>query len=991
MDEQRERIAADLRGLLDGEVHCDDVSLHLYSSDASIFQIKPLGVVMPRSTADVIATVKYADENQIPLHARGAGSGLAGESIGPGLVIDFSKSMRRVLSVNESSVCLQPGVVLERLNDQLAEQDRCFGPDPANGSVTTMGSVVAIDAAGSRWLRYGSAQHQVRHLQIVLADGTALDIGREPLKNGISHDPHPRKRELINELAALLSRESELIAGSRPDSCVNRCGYNVWDVLGKTHLDLPRLLCGSEGTLALFTELTLETSTVSPHRGLIMLLFDRLDDAARAALEILPFSPTACDLMDRRHITLARESEPRYDLLIPPRTEALLLVELEGEDPVDVQDSLRRIGEHIQDHKRLSFSTRLASQPDDVTLFWQLARKVVQTLHRLEGSTRAVPFVEDIAVPPEVLPGFLVQVQNILKKHQVTASLFSHAGHGQLHLRPFLNLADASDITRLRQMADDLYDAVIESSGTISGEHGDGLSRTPYVQRQYGELYSVFREIKRIFDPHNILNPGKVVGNDPDLMTRNLRPLEYVPGTWGEKADAASQEPAPTTIELQLNWDSNTLAHEANSCNGCGACRNQSAEVRMCPIFRFAPIEAASPRAKANLMRAVLTGQLDASYVTSDEFKAVADLCVNCHMCRLECPAGVDIPRLMIEAKGAYVATNGFHNLSDRLSVKPDMLARLGATFPLITNWMFRTPAARWLLEKTMGIARSRKLPRFTRHGFVRRSRRRGLTQPTRRSGPKVLYFVDRYANYHDVQLADALVSVLEHNAVSVFVHPEQKSSGMSSLAVGALEDARRIARHNVSRLAAAIRQGYHVVATEPSAALALTREYPALLGDDDTRLVAENSSEACDYLWKLHRQGKLQLDFRPVNTSLAYHTPCHLKALEVGTPGANLLRLIPGLRLHTTEHGCSGMAGTWGMKRENFRNSLRIGRGLITSLRQPTVQAGTTECSACKMQMEQGTTKPTVHPIKLLAFSYGLMPEVENLLRSHSEDLVVT
>ena len=422
------------------------------------------------------------------------------------------------------------------------------------------------------------------------------------------------------------------------------------------------------------------------------------------------------------------------------------------------------------------------------------------------------------------------------------------------------------------------------------------------------------------------------------------------------------------------------MSDAVEACNRCGECRTQAPELRMCPIFRFFPGEEASPRAKANLVRGLLAGTLDLSLVTSREFKAVADLCVHCHSCRLECPAGVDVPRLMRECKGAYVAANS-RSLADWAMTRLDLLGALGGLVAPAANWALENRQMRWLLEKTLGIAQGRKLPRVASRSFLRRAARRRLTRPSRRGAQKVLYFVDVYANYFDPQLAEAMVAVLEHNGISVYVHPEQKQAGMASIACGALDHARRLAAHNVALLAEAVRQGYHVVATEPAAALCLRHEYPQLLDDDDARLVAANSSEAGSFLWQMHTLGQLQLDLRPLNLSLGYHTPCHLRALQVGSPGENLLGLIPGLRLHHVEAGCSGMAGTFGLQQKNFRSSLRAGRKLIARLRDPDLQAGATECSACKMQMEQGTTKPTLHPVKLLALSYGLMPEIARLL----------
>jgi Fe-S oxidoreductase len=639
--------------------------------------------------------------------------------------------------------------------------------------------------------------------------------------------------------------------------------------------------------------------------------------------------------------------------------------------------------------KRLAFHAMQAQDRDEMDLYGRLARRIVPTLHRMKGSTRPLPFIEDLAVPPKVLGDFLVRMQNVLKQHQVTASLFGHAGHGQLHLRPFLDLSNPGDLARMNELASDLYDEVIAIGGTISGEHAVGLSRTPFIRRQYGPLADVFRDVKRIFDPYNILNPGKIVNDEPPALTSNLRHLAPPSSTNGhDAADVAAPAAAPQV--WQLNWTGEEMAQAARDCNGCGSCRSQLGDVRMCPIFRFAPAEESSPRAKANLLRGILSGQLPASTLTTDEFKAVTDLCVNCHQCRLECPATVDIPRLMMEGRGNYVLTNGLET-SDWLMSRVDRLSRVGSLLAPAANWAIANPLARWLMEKTMGIARRRKLPRFASRSFLRLAARRRLTRPTRRDIAKVLYFVDTYANYHDPQLAEALVAVLEHNAVAVYVHPGQLSSGMPMISLGALVAARKVAEHNLALLAEAVRQGYHIVATEPSAALALAHEYPALVDDDDARLVAENTSEACAFLWKLHQTGKLQLDLRPINAVLGYHMPCHVKALGAGAPGENLLRLVPGLMVERIENGCSGMAGTFGLKRENYRASLRAGRGLIGSLRNRRLQAGTTECSACKIQMEQGAGKPTIHPVKLLALAYGLMPEAAELLSVQVEELVVT
>jgi FAD/FMN-containing dehydrogenase/Fe-S oxidoreductase len=987
MDQERARIQADLRGVVNCEVLCDDLTLQMYASDASIYQVRPQGVIRPRAVADVVACVQYAAEHGLSIHARGAGTGLAGESLGGGLVLDFSTHMRRILEVGEDEVRVQPGVILAQLNRHLAEQRRLFGPDPSTRSVTTMGSVLALDGSGSHWPLYGSARNHVRRLQLVLADGTVVHVDRQT-----SWDPEtaePRRAELAQRVSELVRREADVIREHQPRSLINRSGYHLHDVLRDGAIDLAGVVVGSEGTLALITEATLATSAMPHHRGLTLLFFERLELAARAALEISGMGVSTCDLMDRRLLTIARETEPSFETLIPKAAEAMLLVEQQGSESGELRQRMESLVVRIRRKRKLAFDSRSTMDRDERDRYWRLARRVVPMLYRLKGSTRPLPFIEDIAVPPAELPEFLVQVQNVLKAHQVTASLFAHAGHGQLHIRPFLDLGSPDDIRRMQPLATDLYERVLEVGGTISGEHGLGFSRTWFARRQFGPLYDIFREVKRIFDPGNLLNPGKVVAEVPSPLTKNLRPVT-APLTRDVGEDAPPEAAPFTPVNLQLAWPEMGAVYAARACNGCGRCRTQSLDERMCPMFRLTPREEASPRSKANLMRAVLTGRLEGAEMAGDPFKEVADLCFHCHQCRLECPAGVDIPKLMSEAKSQYVSVNGLR-FSDWILTRPELLAQLGSRFASLANWIVSHPQMRWLLEKTLGIAQGRKLPRFAPRSFLRQAHRRRLTRPQRTGDRKVLYFVDVYANWFDVQLADALVAVMEHNGIAVYVPPHQLPAGMPAMAQGAVDRAQRLAQRNVPLLAEAVRQGYQIVTTEPSAALCLQQEYVHLLGDDEARLVAEHTQDACDYLWRLHQDGRLELDFRPVNATVGYHLPCHLRALEVGSPGERLLRLIPGLTVQRVEKGCSGMAGTFGIKRRNYRASLRIGWGLISALRQPPLQIGATECSTCKIQMEQGANKPTLHPIKLLALAYGLLPEVGTLLTARCEDLVVT
>ena len=389
-------------------------------------------------------------------------------------------------------------------------------------------------------------------------------------------------------------------------------------------------------------------------------------------------------------------------------------------------------------------------------------------------------------------------------------------------------------------------------------------------------------------------------------------------------------------------------------------------------------------------MRGVVTGTLDAKILGQDDFKSIADLCVNCHQCRFECPAGVDIPKLMVEAKAQFYATNGMR-ISDWLLTRLDWLYELAGRMPNMTNRMLQSRSARWMLDKIVGIAQGRKLPLFSKSSFSRWSQRQKLNRQSKQQSRKIVYFVDAFVNWNDVELGKAFVKVLEHNGIDVVVPSGQNVSGMSLISEGSVIRAKRLAQKNVELLAEWVRQGYKIVTTEPSAALALRHEYLNLLDDQDAELVAENTTDATNFLLELHLSGDLELDFRPVNAAIGYHLPCHQRALGEEIPAMKLLRLIPGRQVEMIEKGCSGMAGTFGIKRKNYLRSLRMGFALINAMRSTDIIAGTTECSTCKIQMEQGTTKPTVHPIKILAMAYGLMPELENLFNRRSGDLVVS
>jgi FAD/FMN-containing dehydrogenase/Fe-S oxidoreductase len=970
MDQELQRIEEDLRGVVAGDVICDDPRRAIYATDGSLFQVAPLVVVRPRSVDDVSATVRWAAERGVPVHARGAGSSLAGGPLGPGVVIDFGRHMRRVLETGPETIRVLPGLVDARLEEHLARRGRTFGPDPANAVTTTVGGMIGRDSSGSRFLRHGAVRGRIASVEVVLADGSVVELGPT-----LADDSAGVAARLATDVARLVEAARDVIARDQPAARATHGGYRLGDVVRDGLVDLPRLICGSEGTLGVVTAATLRTVPVDAAAAVGLLLFDSLEGAAEAALRILPRGPSACDLFDRRHLALARGTKPAFDLLIPSVAEAGLLVEFVGAEPADTAARLDDALGAASRGRTGCIDVRRAEDAFDAAFFWELSRNNVSTLHGVRAEMRPIPFLEDVVVPPAALPDFLRRLQPVLKQRQATAMLFGHAGQGQLHLRPHADPRQPGERARLEELAAAVYEEAAAVGGTIGGEQGLGLSRTPFFRRLFPDLSRVFDGIKGAFDPAGTLNPGRVASATGDAVTPEwaaFRPPLTEPVIVAE-ADPAAAPPAVKPLPL-LTWDRLRLAVEADACNGCGSCRSLSQATRACPRYREDPCEEASPRAKAAGVAAVLAGTLDARALSSDAMRALADTCFNCHQCRTDCAAGVDVPALVMELKAAHHDAHSI-DVGRWLLSRVELLSALGGTAPAISNWLIANPQARWLLEKSIGVAAGRKLPPFAGRQFIRWAARRGITRPSRRGGLRVLYFLDTYARWHDPLVAQSFVSVLERNGIGVFVDPRQVASGMPLVSEGDLDGARRLARRNVRILAEAVRLGYRIVCTEPSTVTCLTHDYPLLVDDEDLPKITAATCDAMTFLWELHREGRLRLDFRPLEARLLYHAPCHAR---IGAPAAtaaeHLMRLVPGLSIDVADRGCSGMAGTFGLARENYRTSLRVGLGLMQAMRGGGIQAGATECSACRLQMEQGTTKPTVHPVKLLAKAYGLL-----------------
>ncbi len=898
MDERRARIYEDLRGVVTGELHFEPLDRAPYAHDASLYEIDPLGVVVPRTQDDVVTVVRYASEHQIPLHARGAGSDTAGGSLGDGLVIDFSRHLRKIVAIATDHVVVEPGVVLQTLNAELAPLGRRLEPVPANAKIGTVGGMIGVDSAGGRSARFGSMSDQVEQLRVVLAQGEVADLGFRPWPDYDAEAvtfPDLIVRKLQNVYRQSQKRLSRLM----PAVPRNRAGYAFGRAAGAEGVNLARLVSGSEGTLALVLQAVLRTVPLPAAQAVVVLPFARLADAAVGAslcLE-LGLEPSICDLYDWRLLSLARDADECFHAWIDEAAESVLIVEFEGDSQDEVTGKTRMLAERIGREGLLRSDPVTVHRRAECEQVVALRRLAEPLLLKSRSRSRPLAIMDDLAVPPDRLATVLHQLQNVLKRHNVLWTLNAYAGDGRIRLRPFLDLADPADRARLEPLTREVYELAIDAGGTVSAAQGCGLARTQFLPRQYGELVAVFREIKDAFDPSNLLNPGKVVGDDPHLMLRHLKhfPASLPESQNGNGTLATPGEPSkihgedatlPASDSAEgggacilpvLRWPEPGAEAMAAACHGCGECRNLDPALRMCPSYRAHRREAATPRSQANLIRQIAVGQIDPKLWGTEQFKAHAGLCIHCKLCLSECPAGVDVSSLMLEAKAAFVENHGLPP-SDWVFSRLEMWARLASRFPILANFLMSRRSARWLIERTLGVSRHRVLPRVRRTPFTRRAMHLGLARPRpHQSGPRVVYFVDVYANYYDHELAESVVAVLQQADVNVFVPPRQRSCGMASLIVGDIDHARDLALNNLRVLGNAVRDGYTVVCSEPTAALMLRHEYVKLTDDLDAELVAQNTMDLGQYLVGLDVRGQLPRPHAPLNARAGYHQPCHL------------------------------------------------------------------------------------------------------------------
>lgn len=942
-----------LSGHVRGDVFTDVLHRAAFSRDSSIYQIIPLCVVAPLDAADVIVAVKYAAEKSIHVAARGAGSGLAGESLSSGIVFDMTRYMNKIIGVSNNGelVICQPGVVLDDLNNYLSGYNRKIGPDPSSSNRATIGGIVANNSTGAHSLQYGHIADYLESVEAVLADGSLLELKNDSDPAGIKDK---KTASIAKQCMSELCGKEDMIAGALPKTKRNRCGYNIAGVCHDGRIDMAKLMAGSEGTLAIFTKITLRTVPLPPVKALLQLEFDSLDKMAKAVPVIVDSGAATCDVMDKNVINMAIESLPEYRDILPAGAELVLLIEHTGSSQREVQEKIDKTGASVG---ALASGRTVFFEPKQQKRVWKSRKDAVPLLFRAKGKKHPVEFVEDVSVDNTKLAEYIVGLKKIGKRHDVSFSYYGHAGDGELHIRPNLDLSDKGDLDKMRSIADEVFELAWSLGGSISGEHADGLLRAAFVRRQYGDqFYDLLCRIKEIFDPKGLMNPGKIINPDPDIMTKNLRVEHGI---------------LPERLKSNLLFEKDELSFELEKCSGCGVCLSRELDLRLCPVFRALREELGSPRAKANLLYMWASGNISDDDFQSPQFRKFLDLCINCKACSLQCPSGVDVSKLMIAARTEYAKRKGLR-VGDFALSHSRYMSMMGNIFSPIANFVTSRSLPKWLMEIFAGFDRRMGLPIFESGTFLSKARKYLLQVPPVKSPvDRVAYFVDTYVNYNGHHIGFAVLTVLRNNSIEVIL-PEQRPVPLPAVVYGNIARAKKDLSYSVKYMAEAVRKGYKIVCSEPSAVMCLRDELRHFVSGEDAGLVSENTFELMSYLLGLYQQGKLRPIEKKSEDSFIYHCPCHL--LAAGGCGATieLLKNLAGIAVADLKAGCCGLAGTFGMQQKNYDLSMEISKNLVQALAVSSAKEVLTECSACGMQIEHISGKTARHPIEILAELYA-------------------
>lgn len=912
----------DLKLHLQGDLLIDKASLGIYATDASVYQIEPIAIVLPKHEADVQIAVKIAADHGISILPRGGGTSLAGQTIGHSMILDFSKYMNQILELNEKEgwVRVQPGLVRDELNAFLKNKGWHFAPDPATSSRANIGGMIGNNSSGTKSILYGKTVDHIMELKVVLSDGTILNFKELSIESFNKKAQQDNREGIIYQTFKnlILEHEAEILT-QFPKVMRRVQGYNLDEFAGQKNWNLSQLICGSEGTLATILEAKINLEPLPKFKSVCVVHFAEVLEAIQAVTPMLQFQPSAIEILDDTVIRLSRENllTKRHAHFIEGHPAAIQIVEFYGNTLKEVMERPKQMITQLK-ALNLGYAYPLFSEGEAYNDVWLIRKKGLGLMLGLKGGKKPLPFIEDAGIPTDVLPEYIDRVLKICKKHQTEAAMYAHASVGVIHVRPILDLRLAEDIERFKKIADETFELVKEYKGSWSGEHGDGLVRSFYLERYFGEqIYGVLRQVKQLFDPNNLMNPGKIIDGPP--IDENLR--------YGTKY---KEKPIETVFKYR---EDGSFSNAVHMCTGVGECRKMLGGT-MCPSFKATREEEHSTRGRANALRLAMSGQLDEEGLNSPRLKEALDLCLSCKACKSECPSNVDMAKLKSEVLQKQYDKKGT-SLRDRMiRDSADMAAKMSGNFAPIINGIIQTNLARWTMDKILGLDKKRTMPSYAKQSFVQWYHKNYALRP--QANQQVVLFADTYLNYHEPQVGIAATRLLDACGFEVLV-ADVGCCQRPKISHGFLKAAKREGTKVAQKLNIFLKKGLKIVVCEPSCVSALIDDLPDLLDDSALAKNLSKNVQAIDvFLAEQIQSKKINVTFSSTIKKLTLHGHCHQKALTGTKHLKYIFSQIKDLEVKELNTGCCGMAGSFGYEKEHYQLSKKIAeRVLLPALKK--------------------------------------------------------
>ncbi|MEO9210586.1 MAG: FAD-linked oxidase C-terminal domain-containing protein [Ginsengibacter sp.] len=958
---------------LEGELYTDDAMKILYATDASAYREMPLAVAIPKSVADLKKLITFATVNHTSLIPRTAGTSLAGQVVGNGIIVDVSKNFTQIIELNKNEqwVLVQPGVIRDELNMFLKPHGLFFGPETSTANRAMMGGMVGNNSCGSNSVIYRSTREHLIEIKALLSDGSetifkALSIEEFHEKcegNGLEANIYKTVRSTLSNYD-----NQEEIRKEYPKKSVERrnTGYAI-DILlesapftaGGEDFNFCKLIAGSEGTLAFITEIKLNVIPLPPKEtGLLCVHFNSIEESLKANLIALRYKPSACELIDHYILecTKGNIEQNKNRFFVKGDPGAILVIEFQSNDRQEILTKAKECETEMREaglgyHFPLLFG-------DDTKKIWTLRKAGLGLLGNMPGDEKGVPVIEDTAVDVNDLPEYISDVAKILKKHDLNAVHYAHAGSGEIHLRPIINLKTVEGNHLFRTIAQEIASLVKRYKGSLSGEHGDGRLRGEFIRQMVGEKnYEILKTIKHTWDPNNIFNPNKIV-DTPQMNTM----LRYKPG---------QKTPEFKTVFRYYNQD--VLQH-AEQCNGSGDCRKTHLSGgTMCPSFMATKNEKDSTRARANILREFLTNSKKMNRFDHKEIYEVMDLCLSCKGCKSECPSNVDVAKLKAEFLQQYYDANGVPFRS-RLIANFNKSSKVGALAPSVYNFMMTNPATSNIIKSFSGFAKQRSMPTLYKISLKKWFRKRNKTgnESAKNAFKKVYLFCDEFTNFNDTEIGIKAILLLENLGYEVII-PEHEESGRAWLSKGLLRKAQKIANKNIASLGKIVNAQIPLIGIEPSAILTFRDEYIDLADEDNYQAAKELSENVYlidEFIAREMENGNIDKElFTKEKRLIKLHGHCQQKALSSLSASVKILSLPENYTVETIPSGCCGMAGSFGYEKEHYDLSMKIGELVLL----PTVRSQADEViiaapgTSCRHQIKDGTGKIALHTIEIL------------------------